>query len=62
MTFSLIAERRRHPPPGAAGGEPGARGRDLLDGAPCPARSPARSSRASACASKRPVGEDSGHV
>jgi N-methylhydantoinase B len=32
MTFSLIAERRRHAPRGARGGEPGARGRDLLDG------------------------------
>jgi N-methylhydantoinase B len=30
MTFSLIAERRRHAPPGARGGEPGARGRDTL--------------------------------
>jgi N-methylhydantoinase B len=34
MTFSLIAERRRHAPRGAAGGGPGLRGRDLLDGAP----------------------------
>ncbi len=32
MSFSLITERRRHPPPGAAGGQPGARGRNLLDG------------------------------
>jgi N-methylhydantoinase B len=32
VVFSLIGERRRHPPRGAAGGEPGARGRDLLDG------------------------------
>jgi N-methylhydantoinase B len=32
MTFSLIAERRRHAPRGAAGGEDGAPGRDLLDG------------------------------
>jgi len=32
MTFSLIAERRRHAPRGAHGGGPGARGRDLLDG------------------------------
>jgi N-methylhydantoinase B len=30
MTFSLIGERRRHAPPGAQGGEPGARGRDTL--------------------------------
>jgi len=32
MTFSLIAERRRHAPPGAAGGSPGASGRDRLLG------------------------------
>jgi N-methylhydantoinase B len=30
MTYSLIAERRRHAPPGAAGGEPGLPGRDAL--------------------------------
>ena len=30
MSFSLIAERRRHAPPGAAGGEPGLPGRDWL--------------------------------
>jgi N-methylhydantoinase B len=30
MTFSLITDRRRHPPPGAHGGEPGAHGRNLL--------------------------------
>jgi N-methylhydantoinase B len=38
MTFSLIAERRRHPPRGAAGGRPGARGRDLLDGVALPGK------------------------
>ncbi|MCW3065610.1 MAG: hypothetical protein JWN32_2782, partial [Solirubrobacterales bacterium] len=32
MTFNLITERRRHSPPGAAGGEPGAPGRNVLDG------------------------------
>ena len=32
MTYSILSERRRHAPPGAAGGEPGARGRNLLDG------------------------------
>jgi len=32
MAYSLITERRRHAPPGAAGGRPGARGRNLLDG------------------------------
>jgi N-methylhydantoinase B len=34
LTYSLIAERRRNPPRGAAGGEPGALGLDTLDGAP----------------------------
>jgi N-methylhydantoinase B len=33
VTYSLITERRRHAPPGAAGGRPGARGRNLVDGA-----------------------------
>jgi N-methylhydantoinase B len=32
MSFSLITERRRHAPPGASGGEPGARGLNLLNG------------------------------
>ncbi len=31
LHYSLITERRRHPPPGADGGEPGAPGRNLLD-------------------------------
>jgi N-methylhydantoinase B len=34
MSFSLIAERRRHRPRGAGGGGEGAPGRDLLDGRP----------------------------
>jgi N-methylhydantoinase B len=38
MTFSLITERRRHPPPGAHGGQPGARGRNLLDGRELPGK------------------------
>ncbi|HEV7529895.1 MAG TPA: hydantoinase B/oxoprolinase family protein [Solirubrobacteraceae bacterium] len=38
MTFSLIAERRRHAPRGGAGGSPGAPGRDLLDGQPLPGK------------------------
>jgi N-methylhydantoinase B len=32
MTYSLLTERRRHAPPGADGGAPGTRGRNLLDG------------------------------
>jgi len=38
MSFSLIAERRRHAPRGAAGGHDGATGRDSLDGAPLPGK------------------------
>ena len=38
MEFSLLTERRRHAPPGAAGGGPGAPGRNLLDGRPLPAK------------------------
>ncbi|MGH2980258.1 MAG: hydantoinase B/oxoprolinase family protein, partial [Solirubrobacterales bacterium] len=30
MRFSLLTERRRHPPPGARGGAPGATGRNLV--------------------------------
>jgi N-methylhydantoinase B len=38
MAYSLITERRRHAPPGAAGGEPGARGRNVLNGEDLPAK------------------------
>jgi N-methylhydantoinase B len=38
MRFSLITERRRHAPPGAAGGENGAPGRNLLNGEELPAK------------------------
>jgi N-methylhydantoinase B len=38
MRYSLITERRRHPPPGADGGEPGAPGRNLLNGNELPAK------------------------
>jgi N-methylhydantoinase B len=34
LHYSLITERRRHAPPGADGGQPGASGRNLLDGEP----------------------------
>jgi N-methylhydantoinase B len=39
MRYSLLTERRRHPPPGADGGEPGRRGRNLLDGRELPPKS-----------------------
>jgi N-methylhydantoinase B len=38
MTYSLITERRRHRPPGAAGGEPGAAGHNLVNGEEVPAK------------------------
>jgi N-methylhydantoinase B len=38
MSYSLITERRRHPPPGADGGAPGAPGRNLLDGEEIPSK------------------------
>jgi len=37
-TVSLLTERRRHPPNGIAGGEPGATGENLIDGEPVPAK------------------------
>jgi N-methylhydantoinase B len=36
--MSIVSERRRHPPRGAAGGEDGATGRNLLNGRPVPAK------------------------
>jgi N-methylhydantoinase B len=36
LRYSLITERRRHPPPGADRGEPGERGVNLLDGQELP--------------------------
>jgi N-methylhydantoinase B len=36
MRYSLLTERRRHAPPGAAGGQPGEPGRNLLDGEELP--------------------------
>ena len=38
MRYSLITERRRHPPSGANDGEPGAPGRNLLNGEELPAK------------------------
>jgi N-methylhydantoinase B len=38
LSYSLITERRRHRPAGAEGGEPGAAGRNLLDGVELPAK------------------------
>ncbi len=38
MRYSLLTERRRHAPPGAAGGSPGEKGRNLLDGEELPSK------------------------
>jgi N-methylhydantoinase B len=38
MRFTLIAERRRHPPRGRAGGADGAPGRDTRNGEPLPSK------------------------
>jgi N-methylhydantoinase B len=38
MTYSLITERRRHQPRGADGGEPGAAGRNLVNGDEVPSK------------------------
>ncbi len=38
LRFSLLTERRRHAPPGSAGGAPGAPGHNLLDGRELPAK------------------------
>jgi N-methylhydantoinase B len=38
MDYSLLTERRRHAPPGANGGRPGACGKNLLDGEELPAK------------------------
>jgi N-methylhydantoinase B len=38
LRYSLITERRRHPPLGADGGEDGATGRNLLDGEELPSK------------------------
>jgi N-methylhydantoinase B len=42
LRYTLIAERRRHPPRGREGGDPGATGRDSLDGEPIPGKSEGR--------------------
>jgi N-methylhydantoinase B len=38
MRYTLIGERRRHPPRGRDGGDDGATGRDLLNGEPLPGK------------------------
>ena len=62
MTFSLIAERRRHPPPGARGGEPGQVGRDELDGRPLPGKVTGTLEQGGRLRIETPGGGGFGHV
>jgi N-methylhydantoinase B len=56
MTYSLITERRRHAPAGADGGEPGARGRNLLDGEELPPKATGELARGSRLRIETPGG------
>lgn len=56
MTWSLISERRRHAPLGAGGGQPGARGRNLLDGVEVAAKARGRLDRGSRLRIETPGG------
>jgi N-methylhydantoinase B len=62
MTFSLIAERRRHAPRGAEGGGAGARGRDLLDGRSLPSKVTGRLSPGQRLRVETPGGGGFGHA
>ena len=56
MRFTLITERRRHPPRGRDGGADGATGRNLLNGEPsCPSKAPGSSDPATGCGSRPPA-------
>ena len=56
MTYSLLTERRRHPPPGADGGEDGALRAEPRRGRTRSSRRPrGRSAPASGCGSRRPA-------
>jgi N-methylhydantoinase B len=61
MSFSLIGERRRHAPPGARGGEPGAPGRDLLNGEPLPGKVQGALERGDRLRIETPGGGGHGH-
>ncbi len=61
MSFSLIAERRRHAPRGAAGGGDGQPGRDLLDGRPLPGKAGGRLAAGQRLRIETPGGGGFGH-
>jgi N-methylhydantoinase B len=62
MSYSLIAERRRHGPRGAAGGEDGQPGRDFLDGRPLAGKSTGRLAPGQRLRVETPGGGGFGHV
>ncbi len=61
MSYALITERRRHSPPGAAGGGPGARGRNLLNGEELPAKASGELAAGDRLALETPGGGGYGH-
>jgi N-methylhydantoinase B len=61
MSFSLIAERRRHGPRGASGGGDGLPGRDLLDGAALPGKATGTLAAGSRLRIETPGGGGFGH-
>jgi N-methylhydantoinase B len=62
LSYSLITERRRHRPPGADGGEPGAAGRNLLDGDELPSKAIGRLDAGQRLRIETPGGGGHGHV
>jgi N-methylhydantoinase B len=61
LSYSLITERRRHRPPGADGGEPGALGRNLLDGEELPPKAIGRLETGQRLRIETPGGGGYGH-
>jgi N-methylhydantoinase B len=61
LVYSLITERRRVAPPGAAGGSPGAPGRNLLDGVALPAKCSGRIETGQRLRIETPGGGGYGH-
>ena len=62
MTYSLITERRRHGPPGAAGGQAGAPGRNLINDRDCPAKTTGELERGDRLRIETPGGGGFGHA
>jgi N-methylhydantoinase B/oxoprolinase/acetone carboxylase alpha subunit len=62
LSYSLITERRRHAPSGASGGDPGAVGRNLLDGEELPAKAIGRLEQGQRLRIETPGGGGHGHA